>query len=408
MTPGPPAPGYRLLSILLYPFWILHAVRHGVKHGMRDYLSMRLFGFASTHPEQVWVHASSVGEVRAAAPLVQALLKAGESVLFTSFTATGCQEIRRTFSASVTSGVIPIDIGWNCRRFVRRHGIKLGLVVETELWPELLYQARGRRIALLLINARLSAKTLRRGNFVRGILKAALDCFDLILARNRADRDALLYLGARAEKIAIVGNLKSHRGPPGTPARLIEREYVILASSHTDEERQFLEGRPAELKGRLLVLAPRHPERRDEIEKQMMRLGIKYSVRSRAEPISTDTEVYLADTLGELDSLMAHARVVVMGGSFDDTGGHNLIEPARLGCAIITGPSDASIAGDIAMLGIGCGVLQAADMPACWRSIADLLDHPQHANELGQEARARLARQPDVIEQYLAEIRPYL
>lgn len=409
MTPDPPAVGYRLLSFLLYPLWILHAVRHGLKHGMRDYPSMRLFGFTSTHPEQVWVHASSVGEVRAVAPLVKALTKAGESVLFTSFTATGCQAIRRIFSASVTSGVIPIDCGWNCRRFVRRHGIKLGLVVETELWPELLYQARRQRIALLLINARLSEKSLRRGKFTRGVLKAALDCFDHILARNPADRDALRELGARSEKIAVVGNLKSHRGPLDThPRRLIERDYVILASSHSGEERLFLDGRPPGLKDQLLVLAPRHPARGAEIENQMRRLGLKYSVRSKDDPISADTEVYLADTLGELDPLMAHARVVVMGGSFDDTGGHNLIEPARLGCAIITGPSDANIAEDIAMLGNGHGVLQAVDMPACWRSIADLLDHPQRASELGQEARARLARQPDVIELYLAEIRPFL
>lgn len=408
MSPGTPAFGYRLLSFLLYPFWILHAVRHGLKHRMPDYLPMRLFGFAGPHREQVWVHAASVGEVRAVAPLVKALLEAGESVLFTSFTATGCRLIRRDFSASVASGVIPIDIVWSCRRFARRHGIKLGLVVETELWPELLYQARRQRIPLLLINARLSAKSLRRGSFVRGVLKSALDCFEQILARNRADRKALLDLGARVERIAVVGNLKSHREATETHPRLIERDYLILASSHADEERRFLEGRPPGFEGCLLVLAPRHPARRAEIENQIARLGMKYAVRSRREPIAADTEVYLADTLGELGPLMAHARVVVMGGSFDTTGGHNLIEPARLGCAIITGPSDANVAEDIAMLGTGSGILQVAGMSACWESIADLLDHPQRARDLGQEARARLAGQPDVIEEYLAEIRPFL
>lgn len=408
MSPGTPDIGYRLLSLLLYPFWILHAIRHGFRHGLPGYLSMRLFGFSSPHREQIWVHASSVGEVRAVAPLVEALLEAGEEILFTSFTATGCQAIRRQFSASVTSGVIPIDFSWSCARFFRRHKIKLGLFVETELWPELLYQARRQRIALLLVNARLSEKSLRGSSFVRGILRTALACFEQILARNNADRDALLELGARIEKISVVGNLKSYRKSAATHSRLIERDYLILASSHSGEERQFLEGRPPGYAEPLLVLAPRHPSRRAEIESQLRRLGIKYAVRSRSEPISADTEVYLADTLGELGSLMAHARIVIMGGSFDDTGGHNLIEPARLGCAIISGPSDANIADDISMLGPGSGMLQVADMPACWRSIVDLLDHPRRAEELGEEARARLSRQADVIERYLAEIRPFL
>lgn len=408
MTPESPPFGYRLLSILLYPLWILHAARHGIRHGLRDYLAMRLFGFASRRSEQVWVHAASVGEVRAVTPLVEALLASGEAVIFTSFTATGCQAIRRAFSARVSSGVIPIDTSWSCRRFFRRHEIKLGLVVETELWPELLYQARRQRIALLLINARLSARSLRGGRFVRGVLKRALACFEHILTRNRGDREALIELGARPEKVDIVGNLKSHREPPDKQPRLIERDYLILASSHDGEERQFLETRPADLAGVLLVLAPRHPTRGEEIEQLILRLKMKYAVRSKAEPIAEDTEVYLADTLGELAPLMAHARVVVMGGSFDDTGGHNLIEPASLGRAIITGPSDTNIAGDIEMLGAGSGVLQVADMTACWRSIADLLDRPQYADELGREALARLSRQADVIELYLAEIRPYL
>ena len=120
--------------------------------------------------------------------------------------------------------------------------------------------------------------------------------------------------------------------------------------------------------------------------------------------MTASTEVYLADTLGELRSLMAHARIVIMGGSFDDTGGHNLIEPASLGCAIVTGPSDTNIAADIEMLGDGEGLLQVEDMAACWRSIDELLTEPERAVALGREARARLAAQPDVVRLYLDEI----
>ncbi len=408
MSPDSAIIGYRLLSILLYPLWIVHAIHHGARHGNWDYPRMRLFGFRSGASEQVWVHAASVGEVHAAEPLVRALLEAGENVLFTSFTATGHAAIRQRFSASLASGVIPIDSYWNCRAFCRRHDIKLGLVVETELWPELLHQARQQGIELLLINGRLSAKTLHRKGFPRAVLRDTLRCFDRLLVRNRDDRAAFLEIGAATERVDIVGNLKTHRAPVEPQQRLVERDYLLLASSHAGEERQFLQARPAAIGNLLLVLAPRHPQRRAEIEQQIDELGLKYAVRSRSENILPDTEVYLADTLGELASLMAHAHVVVMGGSFDNTGGHNLIEPASLGCAIITGPSDANIAADIAMLENGRGVLQVADIDECWQRIADLLRHPERAAALGREARERLAAQPDVVELYLAEIRPYL
>jgi 3-deoxy-D-manno-octulosonic-acid transferase len=141
-----------------------------------------------------------------------------------------------------------------------------------------------------------------------------------------------------------------------------------------------------------------------EIQAQIERLGMTCSVRSKTQPVTQDTEVYLADTLGELNLLMAHARVVIMGGSFDTTGGHNLIEPANLGRAIITGPSDSNIAEDIKMLGPGQGVLQVENMAGCWAKVVELLDHPERADALGGEAQSRLARQPDIIQQYLAVI----
>jgi 3-deoxy-D-manno-octulosonic-acid transferase len=404
-----PGLAYRLLSIPLYLFWILHAVKHGAKHGLPGYLSMRLFGFAGDGGgDRVWVHASSVGEVRAVSPLVQALVRQGEAVLFTSFTATGYQAIRHQFSDAVTSGVIPLDSIWNCRGFFRRHRIKLGLVMETELWPELLYQARRQQVELILVNARLSRKSLDAGGFVRGLLTRSLGYFRLILTRNQRDLEALLSLGASAQRTTIIGNLKTHIESGQQHSRLIERDYLILASSHSGEEQQFLEARPAQLADRLLVLAPRHPERGAAIEIQLENLGLRFAVRSKAQAIGDDTEVYLADTLGELGSLLAYARIVIMGGSFNTTGGHNLIEPANLGCAIITGPSDSNIVEDIDMLGAGSGVLQVENMAACWREITRLLENPEQAEALGREAQSRLAQQPNIVQDYLAAIKPYL
>ena len=406
--PTSPGLAYRLLSLPLYPLWILHGIKHGHKHGLGAYVFMRMFAAAGNRADQVWVHASSVGEVRTATPLVHALLKRGEAVLFTSFTATGLQTIRHHFGDSVASGVIPFDNYWDCRRFFKKQSIKLGLVMETELWPELLYQARCAGIELVQINARLSRKSLQTRGFIRRLLSTTLGYFARILTRNERDREALLSLGASAERIGIVGNLKAQIDLSPQHSRLLERDYLILASSHAGEEQQFLQTRPPELASYLLVLAPRHPDRSAAIQTQIETLGLSYAVRSKAQPVEAGTEVYLADTLGELKSLLAYARVVVMGGSFDSSGGHNLIEPASLGRAIITGPSDSNIAEDIEMLQRGKGVLQVEDMAACWREIKRLLEQPQEAEALGREAQARLTQQPDIVQQYLTEITPYL
>ena len=365
-------------------------------------------GGESDDQQRIWVHAASVGEVRAITPLVQALMQQGEEILFTSFTATGYQAIRRGFTDSVASGVIPIDHCWHCRRFFRRHKIKLGLVMETELWPELLYQARRQDVRLLLVNARLSHKSLHAGRFVRTLLSTTLGYFERILARNSTDRDALLSMGVGEDRITLIGNLKSSAAASPPQPRLIERDYLILASSHKGEEQDFLQARPAELRHYLLVIAPRHPDRSAAIQTQIEALGMNYSVRSKAQTIDQNTEVYLADTLGELKSLMAYARVVIMGGSFDTTGGHNLIEPAALGCAIITGASDSNIVEDIKMLGPNRGVLQVASMAACWQAITRLISHPEEALALGREAQSRLVQQPDIIQKYMTAIKPWL
>ncbi|MCP4980508.1 MAG: hypothetical protein GY935_08445 [Gammaproteobacteria bacterium] len=399
-----PSWGYRLLSQPLFLLWILHSFKHGIKHGMPGYLSMRMFGFKSDQESRVWVHASSVGEVRAVTPLVQALIYQGEKILFTSFTATGFATIKRNFSDEVCSGVIPFDHYWQCRSFFRDHRIKLGLIMETELWPELMYQASKHEIELILINARLSQKSLDRSKFILQLLSTTLGYFSQILTRGKQDRDALRSLGAKEERIKLVGNLKSHSVTASIPKRLIERDYLLLASSHAGEEQQFMAARPARFEHYLLVLAPRHPDRGAAIEAQIKTLGMSYSVRSKAQSIGNDTEVYLADTLGELNALLAHARVVIMGGSFDTTGGHNLIEPASLSCATITGPSDSNIAEDIQMLGQNEGVIQVENMAACWAAVENLLDHPERAQSLGHVAQSRLAQQPDIVQQYLSAI----
>jgi len=406
-----PPPGfvYRLLALLVYPLWLVHAQLHGRNYALARYVSLRRSRYAGDDLPRIWVHASSVGEVRALGALVNALLARGDQVLFTSFTASGYQAIQRDFGERLVCAVIPIDCTWHCRRFFQSYRIRLALVAETELWPELFYQARRQRIELLLINARLSRKSLRRNRYVRALLGRTLGYFTQILTRNRSDREAFLRLGAKADDIRILGNLKAYSPAAGaTPARIVARDYLLLASSHDGEEQNLLAARPAALRDLLLVIAPRHPARSAGLQTLFKQMGLRYAVRSRQQPVEDDSDIYLADTLGELKSLLAHARVVIMGGSFDDTGGHNLIEAASLGCVIVTGPSDSNIRDDIDMLGNGQGVIQVDDADACWQTVASLLEQPERAQALAREARARIARQPDILQAYLDAIMPRL
>ena len=157
----------------------------------------------------VWVHAASVGETEAVTPLIRALCNQGETILFTSFTATGYRTIQRNFGDSVEPGIIPIDIGWICAGFIQQRNIKLCLLMETELWPELLYQTARRGIPIVQLNARLSRKTLKSPRLIHSLLHRTIRYISLYLTRNDNDRENLIQLGAPQQKIKIVGNLKS-------------------------------------------------------------------------------------------------------------------------------------------------------------------------------------------------------
>ncbi len=404
MNAESPGTAYRLFSLLLLPVWLLHAFLHGQSQGLANYLKLRFFDFrASSKKNKIWVHASSVGEVTAISPLVENLIAEGQIILFTSFTASGLQTIRRQFPDGIESTVIPIDVLPCCWLFFHQHQIKLCLLMETELWPELLYQAARRRIPVIQVNARLSEKSTQAPIFIRYLLRRTIANIDLHLTRNENDRRMLTDLGAEPERIKIIGNLKSGIAAPEVYEDLIGQDYLLLASSHEGEEALFLQHRRET--NPLIVIAPRHPKRSQLVQSFLSEAGIRYAVRSKEEPIESNTQVYLADTLGELKTFMAHARLVIMGGSFDQTGGHNLIEPASLGCAIITGSSDSNIAADIRQL--GDSIIQVGDMPACWQKIGYLLDNPEAARRMGEKARDVVRQQGDILTNYLEEIRPY-
>jgi 3-deoxy-D-manno-octulosonic-acid transferase len=399
---------YRLLSILLLPLWLLHALWQAIQHRELNYLWQRLGLFPVIGEPCLWVHASSVGEVELVKPLIQALA-AERPVILTTFTATGYRHARRIMPPQVLVRVLPIDFQLISRAFMRRHAFRLGLIAETELWPETLYQARRQGCELLQINARLSAKTLNAPNWIRGVLQRTLGYFSSNLTRSEQDRERLLSMGISSERITICGNLKqATQANEQDYPDLVGRPYLLFASTHAPEEQLFGEMMQRIDSSLLTVIAPRHPQRAGEILKSLKSLELPISQRSQHQPVTEQTGIYLADTLGELKALIAHAQLVVMGGSFNRSGGHNLLEAARLGKAVITGPSDDNIRQDIDWLQQHQAVIQVDDINQLERELDRLLKDRHQCDLLGTNALQAVRTREHVLQDYLDQISTYL
>jgi 3-deoxy-D-manno-octulosonic-acid transferase len=403
-----PALKYRLLSSALFLFWIIHALLQALTQRNFSYFNYRL-GF-SRHNEQpcIWVHAASVGEVELIKPLVEHLSH-NDPVLVTTFTVTGLEHARKLFPPQIQVSALPIDffpISW---LFMRFHKFKLGLIAETELWPETLYQACKKNIPLLQINARLSTKSLQNPDWIKHILSTTLGYFDLHLTRNQQDLEKLLSMGVDKGKVISCGNLKfAQPAVQQDYDKLIERPYILFASTHEPEERLIAQMIKDLQTGQLAVIAPRHPIRAARIQRSLKPLKMNISQRSKGDSISEQTELYLADTLGELKALMAHASLVVMGGSFDNTGGHNLLEPAAIGKAIITGPSDDNIRQDITLLNEHDGIIQVTDIQTLSTTINELLHQPHRIEQLARNASNVMQQQSHIFNHYVERIEDYL
>lgn len=303
--------------------------------------------------EPVWVHAVSVGEVGAAAPLVRALRERFPfaPVLVTTTTPTGFDTVTRQFGASVLHVYFPYDLPWIVRRFLRRFRPRMLLLMETELWPNVIHEARAGGIPVVLVNGRMSEQSARRYRSLRGFTASMLRELTCIAAQTAADAARLRDLGAPAERISITGSLKFDVHLPasvfeeGAAIRRdlgINRPILMAGSTRPGEEEVLLEilvKLRTRHPGLLLVIAPRHPERFELVAEMCRRAGHVVARRRAGDPCRPEVDVYLVDTMGELLKFYAAADVAFVGGSLAPLGGQNVLEPAALGVPIATGPS---------------------------------------------------------------------
>jgi 3-deoxy-D-manno-octulosonic-acid transferase len=409
--PGWLALGYTLLLYALSPVLVLHALILALRNGDARYLRERL-GFYRTQPlrKPIWIHAASVGEVICAEPLVRILQQRlpDRTIILTTATPTGGQVARQRLRQYIDQYYLPIDFPGAVGRFFRTFDPCCALIMETEIWLNLYRACARRQTPLLIVNGRLSSRTLNAPSWARHIYTAALSHVSMILARSQRDRDGFIDLGATPARLKVIGNIKfaaiAANTEPSTETALA-RPYVLAASTHADEELRLVRTwQTRDRRPHLLVLAPRHPARLKNILQQLESLSPHIAIRSRADAVDENTTVYLVDTLGELPKFMVNAEAVFMGGSLVPHGGHNVLEAARLGRAIVFGPYMENFEDEARIL-LQCeAALQVANDQELECRLTELLQSPNLRARLGSNAAAVIRERQHIAERYLVEI----
>lgn len=417
---------YSALWWLLMPFVLLRIWRRGRKEpGYRQHVGERL-GFydvpvAGARPI-LWVHAVSVGETRAAEPLIDALLQAWPQhiVLLTHMTATGRATGKQLFARygdRVIQSFLPYDTGWMCARFLRHFKPRICILMETEVWPNMVAQCVRYKVPVVLANARLSARSLRRGQRFGAILLEAAATIDCVAAQSDADADRLRQFGAR--NVHVTGSLKFDVAPPPElvqrggqwRTRIGSRPVLLCASTRDGEEKLILEalaGLPQ--KDWLIVIVPRHPQRFDDVASLVAANGFAMQRRSLLGEASVDpgTQILLGDTMGEMFAYYVACDLAFIGGSLLPLGGQNLIEACAVGKPVLLGPhmfnfqivSDDAIAAGAA--------LRVSDAVSMLTSAADLLGDPVTLQGMAHKAQAFALQHQGATARTVALIAPLL
>ncbi|MBV9203678.1 MAG: 3-deoxy-D-manno-octulosonic acid transferase [Alphaproteobacteria bacterium] len=343
---------YRALTRPLTPLALLYLARRrqrGKEHPTRFRERRGCADGARPDGPLVWVHAASVGEATAVLGLIERLLdgRPGLEILITTGTVTSARLLESRLPTRARHQFVPADLPSWTARFLDHWRPDLALWVESELWPNLVFAAQARGIPMVLVNGRLSARSYRRWRLWPGLIISVLSAFDLCLAQDEHQAERFRSLGARSVK--AIGDLKAAAPPlPFDSAELLRlrgsvasRPLWLAASTHAGEEEVAARVHcdlAAKHPGLLTIIVPRHPARGEAIGAMLAGHGLRIARRARGEAVTCDTQIYLADTMGELGLFYRLAGIAFVGGSLATKGGHNPLEPARLGCAVLHGP----------------------------------------------------------------------
>ncbi|PLW83782.1 3-deoxy-D-manno-octulosonic acid transferase [Kineobactrum sediminis] len=413
---------YSLSFRLALPLLLVKLWWSGRKNpGLRADWPQRL-GYAPISSEPViWVHAVSVGETIAAAPLVKALLERHprSPVLMTAMTMTGTNRARALFGSRVRYAFSPYDTPGSVKRFLNRVRPAALVIMETELWPNMISLAGARGIPIVLVNARLSARSARGYRRINSLVRPLLHNISWIAAQAADDARRFLDIGARPQTVSVTGSIKFDvQISPQLQAAAAElraqpgfvRPIWIAASTHAGEDQYILAAHRKVLESypqTLLILVPRHPERFEPVAEEVRARALTCARRSLQE--SPDgAQVYLADTMGELMLLFGASDIAFIGGSLIERGGHNPLEAAAWGIPIISGPHVFNFATIYDTLAAGHALATVADTGELAQEVLVLLADAGRRAETGANALAVVAANRGALEEVLAGLNQYL
>ena len=380
---------YTVVLRLALPFLVLRLWWRGRREpGYRESMSERFGLYQTDRPERVlWVHAVSVGEARAAEPLVRALTSAlpDHRLLITCTTAAGRETIKQVYGESALNVFLPYDFPEAAQAFLEYFRPRLAVVMETEVWPNLLAQCARHGVPVMLANARLSEKSAQGYRRWHALAEPAFASLAAVCAQSAADAERLRAAGARS--VEVTGNLKFDVAPD--PAQLsagaawrkaVNRPVVLLASTREGEEAMLLASRPPDARV-LVVIVPRHPRRFEEVA------AMGDSRRSGQPLPAPHDRVHVGDSMGEMAFYYAACDVAIIGGSFAPLGGQNLIEALAAGAAVVVGPHMYNFA-DATELALQAGaVLQVSDAAAAMRTALELLENQNERQRMSEAGR---------------------
>lgn len=407
---------YSLVIRLALPVSLYYLIWRGLRQ--REYFDRWSERFALYRGEGfngcLWIHAVSVGEVNAAAPLLEALRERhpGQTLLVTTTTPTGSARVRALWGDSVRHVYLPYDLPGAVRNFLGHFQPRIALVMETEIWPNLFAELERRGIPAIIANARLSERSLKGYRPIAPLIRHALATIDYVAAQTEAEADRYRKLGAPEDRVEVSGNLKYDLP---LPAGIVEqasawrsawgdRPVWIAASTHPEEEDVVIEAHRAVLDAHpeaLLLWAPRHPERFAAVAAACAKAGFKVAQRRKDGLPEPDSAVFVIDTLGELMSFYAASDVAFVGGSLQEVGGHNLLEPAALGVPSLVGPHTYNFE-EITELLIATGAVQRiGDAASLSKKLGQLMRHPDERHRRGEAGRVRIARERGALSRTL-------
>lgn len=411
---------YAAAGFLFQPFTGL-LLRWRASRGKEDLARIKeRYGFASVKRSPravVWVHAASLGETRAVLPLIRRMTDMNFEVVLTTVTTTAAQLAAAELPKGASHQFAPLDLKPYVRRFLKHWRPSLAVFVESELWPATMTELRRQNIPQVIVNARMSQRSFESWKRFGTVTHALFDNLSLCVAQSDEDAHRFAELGTNA--VVNAGNLKFDSDPPAVDAghltqlqKAISGRPIWLAASTHDQEELIVAKAHVNLKryfpNLLTLIAPRHPERADQIMEALAPLNLNVAQRSAGYLPGKDTDIYLTDTVGELGLFYRLAPCSLVGGSLVPHGGQNPIEPARLGSAIIHGPNVANFTQIFDALDECGGGHCVRNSEELVKKVAQVLSDKQHGQQMTRSAQAALARFSGALERTHTALLPYL